>query len=117
MKFNPISATIGVAMALLLAYLCYAISSADTALLILLTLGSFIANAATLVPAFAVSVPEYPRTTALLKTVASVFSVIIIGANIVISFLDFSAPFYIIITGLLLLVFILVYYSVYRAKQ
>lgn len=42
---------------------------------------------------------------------------IIIGANIVFSFLDFSAPFYIIITGLLLLVFILVYYSVYRAKQ
>lgn len=116
MKLNPVNSVIAVILAALLSYLCYTISNHES-VRTLITAGSFITTGISLIAALGIKVPEYPRTSVLLKTVSSIFSVLLIVDNIAFSFFDFSVPFYIILTGILLAVFVLVYSSVYNAKQ
>lgn len=116
MKLNVTNTVIAVALAALVSYLCYTLSSHES-VRTLITAGSFFTSAIALTAALGLRVPEYPRTSVLLKTVSSIFSVLLIVDNIAFSFFDFSVPFYIILTGVMLVVFLLAYSSVYNAKQ
>lgn len=116
MKVNTINAIIAIALAALLAYMCYSISSYES-VRALITAGTFMTVGAALVAALGLRVPEYPRTSVLLKTVSTIFSVLMVCENIAFSFFDFSVSFYIILTGILLAVYLLVYSSVYKARQ
>ena len=116
MKLNVTNTVIAVVLAALLSYLCYTLSNHES-VRTLITAGSFFTSAIALIAALGLRVPEYPRTSVLLKTVSSIFATLIICDNIIFSFFDFSVAFYIILTGLLLVVFLLVYSSVYNAKQ
>lgn len=116
MKFNVINTVIAVILSALLSYLCFSISSYES-VRTLITVGSFLTIGVSLVASLGVKVPDYPRTSVLLKTVSSIFAALIVCDNIVFSFFDFSVPFYVILTGILLVVFLLVYSSVFNAKQ
>ena len=116
MKFNTFNAIIALLLAALLGYLCYCINP-DQGSDIIIGIASFITIAVPLVAAVAAKVPEYPRTSVLLKTTASLFTVASVAVNLIFAFFDFSAPVYIIIVGIICLIFLLVFNGIYRAKQ
>jgi hypothetical protein len=60
---------------------------------------------------------KLPRTTTMVRTVSGIFFAIAILSNIVFSFTNFSEAMYIIVNGVLFLIFALIAYSVSKAKQ
>jgi hypothetical protein len=114
MKINFVPAIVAIAVSLLITYGLYSFHSFENQ--ILLTGGSFIFLAITLI--FAIGARfELPRTTTNVRVVSSIFFMIALISNLVFTFSNFSVPSYIIINGILLLVFILIAYSINEAKQ
>ena len=60
---------------------------------------------------------ELNRTTANVRTVASIFFVAFLIVNIIFSFLTFSEQLYVILNGLIFLLGMLIVYSIIKAKQ
>jgi hypothetical protein len=114
MKINFVTTIIALAISLLLAYGFYSFSDSDNKLLF--CVGSFVFIAATLIMTIGVSL-ELPRTTANVRVVSGIFFTIALASNITFLFIKFSIPGYIITNGILLLIFLLLAYSVNRAKQ
>ena len=81
----------------------------------LLSAGSFVFLAATLVMTIGTSF-EFPRTTTNVKVVSGIFFAVALISNLIFTFIKFSVPSYVIINGILLLVFILIAYSINRVK-
>ena len=82
----------------------------------MLTAGSFVFFITTLVFLLGISF-ERPRTTTNIRTVSVVFFLMAFASNLIFSFFDFPVPVYVITTGLLLSIFILVAYAIIKAKQ
>lgn len=116
MKFNFINTIVACGLSALLAFTCFSICDIEE-LRILLTVVSFIMFLSFAVPSLGIKVESYPRTSTLLKVTSIIFWSIGIIANLIFSFYDFNKSAFIIINGILLLVFILIYSSLYKAKQ
>jgi len=114
MKINFVQTIISVAVSLLIAYGLYSFHDSENK--ILLSVGSFIFFATTLTLTMGTNF-TLPRTTANIRVVSGIFFVIALVSNLIFTFINFFVPSYIIVNGILLLVFISVVYSIYRAKQ
>jgi hypothetical protein len=114
MKINFVQTIVAIAVSLLIAYGLYSFHESENK--ILLSVGSFVFIAAALVMNIGVSF-ELPRTTTNIRTVSGIFVAIALISNLIFAFINFSVPIYVIINGILLLVFILIAYSINNAKQ
>jgi hypothetical protein len=114
MKINFVQTIIAIAVSLLIAYGLYSFHSSENK--ILLSAGSFVFLATALVMTIGASF-ELPRTTTNIKVVSGIFFVIALISNLIFTFINFSVPNYVIINGILFLVFILIAYSINKAKQ
>lgn len=115
MKIDIVKTIIAVAISALLAYACYEICKFERVQWII-TGGAFLTIVIPCVLSMGVSSKE-ERGAVMLKTLSSIVLTIEIIANFVFVFFDFSVPVYVIINGLLLLVFALTYNSMYKAHM
>jgi len=114
MRINFAQTIIAIALSLLIAYGLYSFHCSENK--ILLCAGSFVFLAVTLIITIGASF-ELPRTTTNVKVVSGIFFTIALIINLIFTFISFSVPSYIIINGILLLVYLLIAYSIKRAKQ
>ena len=114
MKINFVQTIIAIVISLLIAYGLYSFNNSENKLL--LSGGSFLFLAVTLVMTIGIR-SEKSRTTANIRVVSGIFFAIALISNLIFTFLNFSVPSYVITNGIVLLVFILIAYSIYRAKQ
>jgi hypothetical protein len=114
MKINFVQTIIAIAVSLLIAYGLYSVHNSENK--ILLSVGGFLFIATTLVLSIGTSF-ELPRITTNIKIVSGIFFAVALISNLIFTFIVFSVPSYVITNGILLLVFILIVYSINRAKQ
>ena len=114
MKINFVQTIIAIAVSLLIAYGLYSFHDSENK--ILLSAGSFVFLAITLILTIGTSF-ELPRTTANVRVVSGIFFVVALISNLIFTFIAFSIPSYVITNGILFLVFILIAYSINKAKQ
>ena len=115
MKVNIVPAIIAAAVSALLAYGLYALCHAagqET----LLALGGFVCLFLPMATAIAVRFPE-GRTSTNTAVLGWVFFFVLLISHAVFAFVQFAPPSYIIINGILLLIFLGVTYAVAKAKQ
>ena len=115
MKLDIVKSLIAVATSALLAYACYEICDYER-LLWVTAVGSFVSIGIPMMLALGVS-SQQERSSVMLKTLSWVFLLIETVSNGVFVFFDFSIPVYVIVNGLILLTFALIYNSVYRTKM
>ena len=114
MKINFVQTIIAIAVSLLIAYGLYSFHHSENK--VLLSLGSFVFLATTLVITIGVNF-EQSRTTTNVRVVSGIFFVISLASNLIFSFFTFSTLSYVITNGILLLIFVLIAYSINKAKQ
>ena len=114
MKINFVQTIIAIAVSLLIAYGLYSFHDSENK--ILLSAGSFVFLATTLVLTIGTSF-QLPRTTTNVRIVSGIFFAVAFISNLIFTFITFSVPSYVITNGILLLVFILIAYSINKAKQ
>ena len=114
MKINFILLLIALAISSLLAYALYGFSVSENKML--LCAGGFVCYATTLIMALSVKF-SLPRTTFNIRAISIVFFILLLISNFTFLFVVFSSPAYILTNGALLLLYILIAYSIYRAKQ
>jgi hypothetical protein len=114
MKINIVQTIIAIAVSLLIAYGLYSFHDSENK--ILLSAGSFVFLATTLVLSIGISF-ELPRTTTNVRVISGIFFAVALISNLIFTFVAFSVPSYVITNGILLLVFILIAYSINKAKQ
>lgn len=114
MKINFVQTIIAIAVSLLIAYGLYSFHNSENK--ILLSAGSFVFLATTLVLSIGTSF-SLPRTTTNVRVVSGIFFAVALISNLIFTFISFSIPIYIITNGILFLVFILIANSIYEAKQ
>lgn len=115
MKVNFVNSLIAVAISALLAYVCYEICDYERIQWVI-TIGAFITIALPALFAIGVSVKEQ-RGSIMLKTLSYVFFIMELVANGIFVFFDFQVPLYVIINGLLLLIYLLIYNSIYKTHM
>ena len=113
MKINFVQTIIAIALSLLISYGLYSFHNSENKML--LSAGSFLFLALTLIITIGASF-ELPRTTTNVKVVSGIFFAVALISNLIFTFIKFSVPSYVIINGILLLVFILIAYSINRVK-
>ena len=113
MKINFVQTIIAIALSLLISYGLYSFHNSENKML--LSVGSFVFLALTLIITIGASF-ELPRTTTNVKVVSGIFFAVALISNLIFTFIKFSVPSYVIINGILLLVFILIAYSINRVK-
>ena len=102
MKINFVQTIIAVALSSLIAYGLYSFHESENK--IVLSLGSFVFLATTLLITIGVNF-EQSRTTTNVRVVSGIFFVIALSSNLIFSFFKFSTPSYVITNGILLLIF------------
>ena len=114
MKINFVQTIIAIAASLLIAYGLYSFHDSENK--ILLCAGSFAFLATALVLSIGISF-ELPRTTANIRVLSGLFFAVALISNFIFTFINFSVPSYVIINGILLLVFISIAYAINKVKQ
>lgn len=114
MKLNVIKTAIAVAICALITYALHGLYDGENRPLLLT--GSFITLAVTLVLTMGVTFSR-ERMGVNVKVVAGIFFVALLMSNLIFSLTDFSAPNYIIVNGVITLVFLLIAYSLCQTKQ
>lgn len=114
MKVNFIKSVIALAISGLIAYGFYSFHNSENKLL--LCLGAFLFTAVTTLMSIGISF-GLPRTTTMVRTVSGIFFVVALLSSLIFSFTDFSKQLYIIVNGILFLIYVLVSYSISKAKQ
>jgi hypothetical protein len=114
MKINFIKTVIAICVSGLIAYGFYSFHETDNKLL--LSIGSFVFLSLTLLFTLSISF-SLPRTTTMIRTVSGIFFVIAFVSNMLFSFFNFSTPIYVIINGIAIMTYVLIAYSIGRAKQ
>ena len=115
MKSDVVKSLIAVAISALLAYACYEICDYEGVRLVI-TIGSFLTLGIPSLLALGLS-SKQERSSVMLKTLSWIFLVFELISNGVFVFFNFSIPVYIIVNGLILLTFVLIYNSIYRTKM
>lgn len=114
MKINFVQTIVAIAVSLLIAYGLYSFHNSENK--ILLSAGSFVFLATTLAMFIGASF-ELQRTTTNIRVVSGIFFAIAMIGNLIFTFVNFSVPSYVIINGILILVFILIVSLISQAKQ
>lgn len=114
MKIDFIKTVIAIALSSLIAYGFFAFNTSINKNL--LTYGSLLFLIVTLMMTIGVSF-NLPRTTSLIRTVSAIFFGIAFFSNLLFSFVNFKAEIYIIVNGILFLIYGLTTYSISKAKQ
>jgi len=114
LKINFIKTLIAIFISGLIAFGFYSFHKTDNNLL--LSLGSFLFLSVTLLFTLSISF-SLPRTITMVRVVSGIFFVVAFVINLTFSFLNFSTPIYIIINGIAVMTYILIAYSISRAKQ
>ncbi len=114
MKINFLKSIIAIATSALIAYSFYSFHSSEN--INLLVFGSFLFLTITLILSIGAKFEQH-RTTVNINIISGIFSFIALASNVSFSFFSFLAPVYLLINGLLFLVFLLIIYSIYQAKQ
>lgn len=114
MKLNIFQSSMAIGISTLISYGFYHFNYSENNLL--LALGSFIFIALTLILTIGVSF-NLPRTGTMVRTVSGIFCAIAVLSNLVFTFLPFSIPVYIVLNGLLLLVFLSVAFAINQQRQ
>ena len=115
MKLDVVKSLIAVAISALLAYACYEICDYEHIQWVIAA-GAFVSIGIPMMLALGVS-SQQERSSVMLKTLSWVVILIELISNGVFVFFDFSTPVYIIVNGLILLMFVLIYNSIYRTKM
>ena len=115
MKIDFVKTLIAICISALLAYGCYELCSYEN-LQWVITVGAFLTFGVSFTFALGIS-SEQERSTTMLKALAWVAVIAELIVNGIFAFLEFSIPIYIIINGLILLIFTLIYNSIYRTKM
>ncbi|MFD1628660.1 hypothetical protein [Pseudopedobacter beijingensis] len=114
MKVNFVKSIIALAVSGLIAYGFYSFHSTESKGV--LVIGSFLFLAITLLFSIGISF-NLSRTVALVRTVSIIFFFISLVSNLVFIYINFNMPLYIIINGILFLIYVLVAYSISQSKQ
>ena len=114
MKIDFVKSLIAIAVSALVTYGLYNIGGEGDKLI--LVCGSSLFLALTLTGSIGINF-KFPRTTTNIRIVSSIFFIIAFSSNLVFSFITFSIPSYVITNGILSLLFILISYSIFKAKQ
>ncbi len=114
MKINLVTTIIALAISLLIAYVFFAFCNNEHQLLV--SIGSFVFLFLTIEMTIGVSF-DFSRMTTNIRVLSGIFFIIGLISNLLFCFLDFSVPSYVITNGVLLLVFILIVYGIYKAKE
>lgn len=115
MKVNIVYVLIALALSALIAFGFYSFYEGENQSL--LVIGSMVFMCLTLIMSLAVEIKNRTRITALLKTVSGIMFFVGLIINIVFSFINFSKDWYIIIIGLILMIYCLIVYSLLKSKQ
>ena len=115
MKLDVVKSLIAVAISALLAYACYEICDYEH-LQWIIAIGSFLTLGVPLILALGIAIHR-ERSSTMLKALAWVVFLVEFIVNGIFVFYDFTVPVYIIINGLILLIFALIYNSIYRTKM
>jgi hypothetical protein len=114
MKTNTSFTIISVILSALISYGFYTYAFEESR--ILMTIGSFITMIVPLI--FMLSIQfELPRTTLNIRAVSSVFLIFFIILNFLGVIVNLSMPLYIISSGILLCIFLILLTSINRARQ
>lgn len=116
MKVNPILLVIGLLMAALLSYMFYAMASESDEYLTLLVISGFIGTAVTLSGILAFSVENTGKSTNL-RVVSGLFFLLFLIEHCVMAWMGVSLSAHIVICGLLLLFYMLFFYSINKTKM
>lgn len=114
MKINFVQTIIAIAVSALIAYGLYNFHNGENQML--LSIGSFVFLSVTLALSIGVNF-EQSRTTTNIRVVSGIFFAVALISNLIFNFLGYSQPSYIITNGILLLIYVLIAYSINRAKQ
>lgn len=114
MKLNFVRTTIATALSFLISYAFYNFQDSENK--ILLSVGSFVLLVIALVMTLGASF-ELPRTTTNIRVASFIFFTIGLISNLIFAFLSFFVPIYIVINGILLLMFILIIHSISKVNQ
>jgi len=114
MKVKLVPAIVAVLLSALIAYGFWSFHSFENK--ILLAVGGFVFCAATLFCTFGINY-ELPRTTTNIRFLSITFFIIALVSNLIFCFVNFSVPLYVILNGILLLIYILIVYSIAKAKM
>jgi hypothetical protein len=114
MKIKVVPTLIAIGICGLIAYGFYTFHQGENRLI--LSLGSFIFLSLTLIPVIGINF-ILPRTTVMIKTVSGIFFTVAVVSNVIFSLFHLSLPLYMIINGILILLYLLIGGSIQRAKQ
>lgn len=114
MKIKVIPLIIVLGLAALMAYGLFSFCKNDNALLLAIVGGIMLFVALT--AAFGVSFEPH-RTSVNIKVTSIVFFLLALISNVIFAFVQFSVPLYIVINGLLLLIWLLIVYGINRGGQ
>lgn len=115
MKIDFIKTLIAIAISALLAYLCYFISNFDN-VRVLLTITTGVVFAITLVFTLGVTLNGDSRKAIMVKTTSGVFFTGFLALNLCFAFFNFNKPIFVIVNGILLLLYTLVANVIWKAK-
>lgn len=114
MKVNGFTTVISLAISAIIAYCLYSWCKSDNQ--ILLCIGSFVYCAATLIFTMGVSF-ESNRTTMNIRFLSGTFLALGIISNAIFTFVQFSSPIYILVNGVMLLIWLAVTYFIKKANM
>ena len=117
MKINIITLGIAFAIAALLGYGFYAFNNAEGDIPLVSAFGGGAALFITLAGAIAVGTKEDSNATPNIRWVSVIFFVVILIEQIIFTVVTFKLPPYIIVTGLLVLIYLLTAYAIGKALQ
>ncbi len=115
MKIDWIKSVITLFLSALLAYAFYTICDVEE-LKWLLTVAAFVTISVTGMCSIGLSL-NAERTGIMFKAFSGIFLALFIVLNLIFSFIDFNIPFYVILNGILILIYALASVSMCRIKQ
>lgn len=113
MKINLIKLIIAIFISVLICHRFYSCAHPDKSLL--LTIDSYITLSGTMLGSIGIDF-EDRRNGINIRLVSSIFFVIFLILGVIFSCFEFSNPLYVIINGLLLLIYIHITYSIYKVR-
>jgi hypothetical protein len=114
MKVNAITTIISVAISAIVAYCLYSWCKSENEFL--LCVGGFLSLGLTMMFTIGVSF-EQSRTTTNIRFLSGTFFVLLLISNMIFAFVQFSSPTYVLVNGLLLLIWLLVVYGIKKANM
>jgi len=115
MKVNSVYLIIALAISALISFGFYSFYEGVNKTI--LVAGNMIFLSLTIIPSLAIEIKDRARTTTLIKIVSGIMFFCGLLANLFFSFTAIRKDWYIIIIGLILMIYCLIVYSLLRSKQ